>query len=275
MQEKLLVDKENAYMSYELATIYKDVPIDINFEDFKYNGPNLMNLKSLYEEKAQYENKMSKAKQDLFSPASGIYSTKIDGFEKLVTEKTAENMTPDDLEALFKTEVSEEEIEKSRVVCKIIDSFEWSVSVIVTQEELSNISLGDTVYLRNHNSSEDAVATVTYISTPKNGKYVLTATSDMSCNWAMSERIIGIDLVKKKYSGLKVPIEAVRVKNDATGVYTVVDGIVRFKKVKILYKNDKYALVEENNSATGGLLLYDEVITSLAKGIKDGMRINR
>jgi len=232
-------------------------------------------LKSLYEEKAQYENKMSKAKQDLFSPASGIYSTKIDGFEKLVTEKTAENMTPDDLEALFKTEVSEEEIEKSRVVCKIIDSFEWSVSVIVTQEELSNISLGDTVYLRNHNSSEDAVATVTYISTPKNGKYVLTATSDMSCNWAMSERIIGIDLVKKKYSGLKVPIEAVRVKNDATGVYTVVDGIVRFKKVKILYKNDKYALVEENNSATGGLLLYDEVITSLAKGIKDGMRINR
>ena len=49
-QEKLLLDKENAYMSYELATIYKEVPIDINFEEFKYNGPDLLKLKDVYEE---------------------------------------------------------------------------------------------------------------------------------------------------------------------------------------------------------------------------------
>jgi len=49
-QEKLLNDKENAFLSYELATIYRDVPIDINFEDFKYNGPNISDLKEVYEE---------------------------------------------------------------------------------------------------------------------------------------------------------------------------------------------------------------------------------
>jgi len=49
-QEKLLLDKENAYMSYELATIYREVPLNINFEDFKYNGPNVMELKDIYEE---------------------------------------------------------------------------------------------------------------------------------------------------------------------------------------------------------------------------------
>lgn len=48
--EKLLSDKDNAYMSYELATIYREVPIDINFEDFKYNGPNIIELKKIYEE---------------------------------------------------------------------------------------------------------------------------------------------------------------------------------------------------------------------------------
>ena len=30
LQTKLINDKDNAYMSYEIATIYKDVPMDIN-----------------------------------------------------------------------------------------------------------------------------------------------------------------------------------------------------------------------------------------------------
>lgn len=48
--EKLVQDKENAYMSYELATIYREVPINIDFEQFKYNGPNEEELKKIYEE---------------------------------------------------------------------------------------------------------------------------------------------------------------------------------------------------------------------------------
>jgi len=50
MQEKLLADKDSAYMSYEIATICKDVPLNINFEDFAYSGPDLIKLKEIYEE---------------------------------------------------------------------------------------------------------------------------------------------------------------------------------------------------------------------------------
>ena len=39
-KEKLLNDKENAYMSYDLATIYRDVPLDFTLEDLKYGGIN-------------------------------------------------------------------------------------------------------------------------------------------------------------------------------------------------------------------------------------------
>jgi len=38
--DKLVSDKNNAYMSYEIATIYKDVPLEINLDDIKYLGPN-------------------------------------------------------------------------------------------------------------------------------------------------------------------------------------------------------------------------------------------
>lgn len=50
MQEKLLQDKDNAYMSYEIATIYRDVPINVNFEDYKYTGKVNEDLKKIYEE---------------------------------------------------------------------------------------------------------------------------------------------------------------------------------------------------------------------------------
>lgn len=47
---KLINDKENAYFSYELATIYKNVPIDIKLEDTIYNGKNNEKLNELFNE---------------------------------------------------------------------------------------------------------------------------------------------------------------------------------------------------------------------------------
>ena len=38
VHDKLVADKDNAYMSYDIATIYKEVPIDTNFENIKYTG---------------------------------------------------------------------------------------------------------------------------------------------------------------------------------------------------------------------------------------------
>ena len=42
-REKLELDRENAYMSYDLATIYKEVPIDPDFEVIKYKGIDALN----------------------------------------------------------------------------------------------------------------------------------------------------------------------------------------------------------------------------------------
>ena len=49
-KEKLINDKDNAYMSYDLATIYRDVPLDFGLEDCKYNGENLEDFVKLLNE---------------------------------------------------------------------------------------------------------------------------------------------------------------------------------------------------------------------------------
>ncbi len=50
LKEKLVQDKENAYKSYNLATIIKDVPLEISVEDTKYQGENKEKLTELYED---------------------------------------------------------------------------------------------------------------------------------------------------------------------------------------------------------------------------------
>ncbi len=50
IHDKLVTGKESAYMSYEIATIECNVPMDINLDDTKYLGINEDKLMALYEE---------------------------------------------------------------------------------------------------------------------------------------------------------------------------------------------------------------------------------
>lgn len=64
-KEKLLADKDNAYMSYDIATIYRDVPLDFSLEDCIYKGINTEEYVNLLKEfefhsllkKVDYEDK--------------------------------------------------------------------------------------------------------------------------------------------------------------------------------------------------------------------------
>ena len=49
-KEKLLIDKENAYMSKEIATIYREVPIDTELEHIRYIGIDALEYVKLLEE---------------------------------------------------------------------------------------------------------------------------------------------------------------------------------------------------------------------------------
>ena len=50
IHDKLVNDREAAYMSYYIATIEKNVPMSINMDDIKYKGINYEQLNKLYEE---------------------------------------------------------------------------------------------------------------------------------------------------------------------------------------------------------------------------------
>ena len=69
MREKLENDKENAYMSYDIATIYKDVPLGFSLEDCNYKGFIPDKYKSILEELEFYSllKKLSFDKEEIKS----------------------------------------------------------------------------------------------------------------------------------------------------------------------------------------------------------------
>lgn len=64
LREKLETDKENAFFSKYLATIYKEVPLNMTFEDIKIKEKNNKKLLSIYEE-LEFFSLIKKEKQKL------------------------------------------------------------------------------------------------------------------------------------------------------------------------------------------------------------------
>ena len=92
LKDKLVEGKESAYQSYDLATIYTDVPIDTDFEKIRYKGYDTLKYLELLEEFEFYSliKKLDIKKEDMkeniieeetnnFKVISNIDDLKIDG----------------------------------------------------------------------------------------------------------------------------------------------------------------------------------------------------
>ena len=203
-----------------------------------------------------------------------MFSTKVDGFENILNPSIIKNMTVEDYRALKKTKPENAENgENSSAICKIVNSFEWSVLILANYDLMDHIKLGKEVYIRFENQP-DILAYISYISPQDGGKYVVGITSSYSSDFAMNSRFAKLELITEKYTGLKVPLSAVRVQKDGKkGVYTVNNSAMKFKSADVIYNDGKYAIIEQKNNKENYLLLYDEVVTSDGKHY-DGKRVD-
>ena len=95
--EKIKNDKENAYKSYHLATIVKNVPMEITIEDTKYKGENKEELNKIYEDLEFYsflkkqEKKEALKKEVKIQIIKDINDIKIDGDVAIYLEVFGQN----------------------------------------------------------------------------------------------------------------------------------------------------------------------------------------
>ncbi len=106
-------------------------------------------------------------------------------------------------------------------------------------------------------------ANIDSISQEKDGKVTLVIACNQYDSDIYSLRRVNVDIIRRTYSGFKVPKAAVRMQDGTNcGVYIMKDGIPRYRQIEILHTGDDYVVVKEDNNAKDALLLYDEVIIS-------------
>ncbi|WP_129045180.1 DNA polymerase I [Companilactobacillus metriopterae] len=75
MKENLINDRENAFMSKDLATIRRDAPVDISLSDTKYKGEDTEQLVSFYK-KVNFQSFLNR--MDLSEASEDIVGSKVD-----------------------------------------------------------------------------------------------------------------------------------------------------------------------------------------------------
>ena len=243
----------------------------LNITGDKHTGTTLDMLKM---EQAEYERILSTSKEEIYSPSSGYCSVNVDGFEELLTMKGASSLSVGEFDSVISQFEKKEEDNGvfASSKCKIIDNYSWSVALKVDEQRASEFEVGETVFINFDGIEKENSAMVESISETVGGYNIIILTTTEYNPDLLNIRAIKANLVKNRYTGLKVSNSAICDVNGQKGVYVLVDTIVKFKKVEVLYTDSKYSIVRENNTFDNSLLLYDEVIIS-PEGLYDGMSI--
>ena len=184
------------------------------------------------------------------SPSSGEFIRYTDGFENSFDYKNLSNVRSLDIENLTPEKFD------SKTIGKIIKSETWYVLFNISESEARKLKEYAEVYLTvdNIDCVQNIPCKIESLKNYDNNKdYILV----VSCN-IMNENIASLrkenfKICTHSYSGIKIPKNAVHLKNIDTsdmkfGVYIRYGKHLKFKDINIIFANDDFVICEYGTS---------------------------
>lgn len=222
-------------------------------------------LAALKSELASLSASLPAAKGTIKAEKSGYFVSKTDGYEQTLTADILDALTPEKLDSV------KAEQTPADVIGKIVSDYEWYIAAKVSINESLKYKEGDslTIYtsVKSYPQMPVTVKKIN-ISESSSSAVLLFECSDMNSELA-TMRTGPMTVVKKEYSGLKIPKSALRVVDSKRGVYVLTGMQIKFVEVNVLFSNDSYIICEKQTEDENVLRLYDEVVTR-GKNLYDG-----
>lgn len=212
-------------------------------------------IENLTKRKNEIMEEMKNLKREYYSDTPGLISFQIDGLEDIFSYKKISEYTPDDFKMIERRVINLEEkdtVDIGDPLFKICDNFRWFVIVKLSKGSLDSLKEGQDVYIRFSENSENIKANVYRISIKGNDTLIIFECNDYLYKF-LNKRYVDIEIVKKKYEGLKIPKTAIVNKNGIKGVYVNdVGNIIKFRPIKIKGEDEEYAIVYEGEKINIG-----------------------
>ena len=222
-------------------------------------------LAALKSELATLSASLPAAKGTIKAEKSGYFVSKTDGYEQTLTTDILDALTPEKLDSV------KAEQTPADVIGKIVSDYEWYIAAKVSINESLKYKEGDSLIIYTSVKSYPQMPVTVKkinISESSSSAVLIFECSDMNSELA-SMRSGPMTVVKKEYSGLKVPKNALRVVDSKRGVYVLTGMQIKFVEVNVLFSNDSYIICEKQTEDENVLRLYDEVVTR-GKNLYDG-----
>lgn len=229
-------------------------------------------LEKLQARKQELENSISGKTTYIYADMAGVMSSQLDGAEDYFKISNLENISIQYLKDCPDiNSYGPDIVEKGEPCLKIVNNYEWFYATEVDEVWVEGVKTGNKVNLRFTDISDDTVeGTVYSISQPVDGRVALVIKSRSMFNGMYTSRALNAEVIKRTYKGFKVSKDAVHIdENGNYYVYVNTEGANRRRDVTILYADDAYVIIKEDNAATNNILLYDEVVVSGKGGGKN------
>lgn len=187
---------------------------------------------------------------------TGYFISYADGYENVLTTENAVNMDEDDISKIINNDIK---IEKN-VVGKIFDDYSCKIVGILTKDK--RIVEGETLNMMLSASNQIYKVEVDSVKQAEdNDKVIVVFTCDRLDKALVNSRVQAAKIIFDEYQGLKVPRKAIRFQGEDKGVYVILGQKITFKKIDVIYENEKDDFViSKNTSEEDYLLLYDQIL---------------
>ncbi|HLR33972.1 MAG TPA: HlyD family efflux transporter periplasmic adaptor subunit [Tissierellales bacterium] len=276
---------------YNRANLLKD-ELDLYSEKQRIlEGDNTLasqSLEELKKRKEQLQKEISDNAIYYYSEESGIISFEIDGLEETFSADNILNYSSRDFKNIdqnIKKTESNTNLKIGEPVYKVIDNLEWYIMVKVNDEnKIDELEKGNNIYITIDDMEEKIEGEVIKVEKNKNDSVVIVKCSNYLHNY-YNKRYVKADLIKKSHEGIKLPAKAITNKDGIDGVYVKdMSGIIRFRPIKLLGKNEEYAVVAEGDKNhmiklegmdkyKMTITLHDEILSNTTR-IKEGQIVN-
>ena len=212
------------------------------------------------------------------SDSSAYFVSHVDGLESKLSIENLANITPEQIQEITKNsnDNTTQTSQNSNVVGKTIAQYGWYMLGIIDNKE-QKYQVGDSVKIRLMTSSATADATIKELrSTSEDGKFMVVLYSDTLTSDFVQNRTENVEMVLGEYEGIKVPRNAIRLKDveetvtdeetgeekkqtvNCRGVYVQDGEKIEFRRLDVVYEGNDYVL-SKLNAGGGYLMLYDSI----------------
>lgn len=215
----------------------------------------------------QLRSQSSGAVTQVLAPVSGVFSSRVDGYETLLTAEYALSLTPSALDQLD----GQGARASDSVPGKLITSNTWYFAAALPVDTAKRLTEGYTATVRfSGEFNQDVPMVVERIGQEENGRCAVVFSSDRYLNQTTLLRQQTAELIFRSQSGLRVPKAALRMwtfntedgPEERMGVYVITGGRAEFKPVEILMSGSDFYVVRTVNAGKAAFRAGDQVIVN-------------